>query len=157
MSYDSANSDMVESDIDEYVDPETELYNTYHKLANEFKQKQLATLANTKLANTKAEWTVKNVSELKINDKIVVYFYPDSQRYINQLYPKYGTVVKILSDDEMDIDKEILNELYSDIDLERVIISTEDNDEIVVAHPWTSYYGNSRGYFYTIDVLSIIN
>ena len=32
--------------------------------------------------------------ELKVGDKIVIYFYSCSQKYIYQLYPKYGKIIK---------------------------------------------------------------
>ena len=35
-----------------------------------------------------------NERDLQIGDKIVVYFYPASQKYIYLLYPKYGTIIK---------------------------------------------------------------
>ena len=131
---------------DEYIDPETEIYNQHNKLAEEFKQKH-------QLANIKSEWVIKNVSDIKVDDKIVIYFYPDSQRYINTLYPIYGIVQKILTDKELNINEETKRELYSDFDLEKLVIQKEDSDEIVGAHGWVSYYGNSRGYFYTIYIL----
>lgn len=33
-------------------------------------------------------------SELKIGDKIIIYFYACSQKYIYTLYPKYGEVIE---------------------------------------------------------------
>lgn len=35
-----------------------------------------------------------NYNDIRIGDKIVVYFYPASQKYMYTLYPKYGEVIK---------------------------------------------------------------
>ena len=146
MSYTTETTDY---NIDDYIDLETEIYNQHNKKAEEFKEKHLS-------LNPNSEWIIKDISDIKVDDQIVIYFYPDSQRYINDLYPKYGKVKKILTDEELQIDEETKKEVYSDsdFDLERLIIETEDMYETSGAHGWVSYYGNSRGYFYTIYILN---
>jgi hypothetical protein len=44
------------------------------------------------------------LDQLKIGDKIIVYFYPYSQKYIYSLFPKYGTITNIKSFENEPID-----------------------------------------------------
>jgi hypothetical protein len=111
------------------------------------------TLAETyrnKLKSETKDWFRINFSDVKVGDFIIINFYPDSQRYIDELYPKFGKVCKI--------DSEVIpsNNIHSDITIERLTLVYSDN-EINAAHPWCSFYGNSRGYCYDIYRLDDIS
>lgn len=43
------------------------------------------------------------IDEIKLGDKVIINFYPCSQKYIYTLYPKYGTVIQI-NDNREDYD-----------------------------------------------------
>lgn len=75
------------------------------------------------------EWKETDESELKLDDKIIIYFSPDSQRYIYSLYPKCGQIVQIRDN----------------------ILIKNANDTIEnMFHENVSYYGDSKGYSYQI-------
>jgi hypothetical protein len=74
-----------------------------------------------------------NEEDIKINDKIIIYFYPCSQKYYHQLYPKYGKVININNK---------YSKLFDNIEL------LNDFDNYNASHGIVSDY--SRGYDYTI-------
>jgi len=71
-----------------------------------------------------------DISELKINDLILIDFIPDSQRYIYDLYSKIGTIVSIINNN--------------------VIINNIENENENLLHDGVSYLGQSLGYSYYI-------
>ena len=71
--------------------------------------------------------------EIKLGDKIVINFYPDSQKYIYMLYSKYGEIIKIEDKDEYN--------LFS-------IILKNDTTEYNAFHLGVGLYG--RGFEYRI-------
>ena len=70
-----------------------------------------------------------NVNELQINDIILIEFIPDSQKYLYDLYPKFGIIINIKDD---------------------IIIKNINNEEELMFHGNISYYGSSLGYSYNI-------
>jgi hypothetical protein len=77
-----------------------------------------------------------NIDKLKINDIIIIEYYPNSQKYIYDLYPKFGVITKIL-------DKQTYNN-----DLLRNIILNNSIIEYDASHGQYNMY--SRGYDYSI-------
>lgn len=61
--------------------------------------------------NYKNNYKLENISidDIKLGDKVIISFYPCSQKYMYTLYSKYGTVIKI-NDSEDDYDIIIQNE-----------------------------------------------
>ena len=104
------------------------------------------------LKNGVFEWIRTSFSNVKVGDKIVIYFFPDSQKYINELFPKFGEVTSI--DPEVPQHKH-LHDIYT---IERINLTTNGSDGSATttnaAHPWCSYYGNTRGYCYDIYKLT---
>ena len=72
-----------------------------------------------------------NLTDLKVGDMVTIYFYPDSQKYLDVLTPKEGMIVAI-GDNNFD---------YK--------IKTEYATEYLL-HDCVSYYGDTLGYEYTI-------
>ena len=104
---------MINED-DEY-DKERELYDIYIK--------------DKKLKPIKLE-------ELVLYDKISIVYTPDSQKYINELYPKFGRIIKL--------GKEIED-----------IILENNNRQYSGSHYWVSNcYSNNRGFEYDISIIS---
>jgi hypothetical protein len=67
-----------------------------------------------------------NESEIKIGDKIVIYFTPYSQKYIYTVYPKYGEVIEDSNDPYQEFslmniiiknDKQIYNAYHEELGL----------------------------------------
>ena len=71
-----------------------------------------------------------NIIDIKIDDIIYIEFMSDSQKYIYDLYPKFGKIINIINDD--------------------IIIKNLNNDEERLLHDNLSYYGNSLGYSFNI-------
>jgi hypothetical protein len=71
-------------------------YDEYEVNFYEEQNKQILEFIGDK---TKEEIKERN---LQIGDKIVVYFYPASQKYIYTLYPKYGTIIENTNQDNDD-------------------------------------------------------
>ena len=71
-----------------------------------------------------------NIEDLKITDTIYIDFIPDSQKYINALYPKCGSI-KSINNDEI------------------IIINLEGFEDMLL-HDGVSYLGTSLGYSYLI-------
>lgn len=71
-----------------------------------------------------------NISDLKLNDLILIDFIPDSQKYIYDLYPKIGKIISISE--------------------ENIIINNLDNENEELLHDNVSYLGQSLGYSYSI-------
>ena len=143
-------------------------YERYSNLAEEYQNKHLI---------DQHEWLEVEYSDLKINDCIVCYFHPDSQKHIYDLYPKYGKVIEITSERSNDhssvhpsnttersndhsvVLAEIIpstekksSDFFSEFDIENIIIEFNNNKE-KLSHQWASYLGNNRGYSYTIHKL----
>ena len=60
----------------------------------------------------KNKWIEINYNDIKLNDIIIIYFTPYSQKYLNELYPKYDHVIDILNNNNynfisMEYDEEI--------------------------------------------------
>ena len=70
-----------------------------------------------------------NINELNINDIIFIEFFPDSQKYIYDLYPKFGKIINIK---------------------DNIIIKNLNNQEEFLLHDSVSYYGTTLGYAYYI-------
>ena len=99
---------------------------------------------------TNGIWISVNFDDIKIGDKIIIEFIPDSQRYIYSYYPKYGEVIHIKSDNEFNeayFDKSFF---HSSLTIERLILKDENGQEEIGYHSWDSYYGNTRSYSYLI-------
>jgi hypothetical protein len=72
-----------------------------------------------------------NLTDLKIGDIVTIYFYPYSQKYLDMLTPKKGTIVATGNN----------NFDYR--------IKMEETTEYLL-HEGVSYYGDTLGYDYTI-------
>ena len=72
---------------------------------------------------------INDISDLKINDIVHINFIPDSQKYINDLFPKFGKIISI--DDKIIIEN--LDKIYEEL-----------------LHDGVSYIGQSLGYSYYI-------
>jgi len=72
-----------------------------------------------------------SIDELKIDDIIKIEFIPDSQKYIYDLYPKFGKIISINNDNN-------------------IIIKNLDNNFENLLHDSVSYYGDSLGYSFII-------
>lgn len=84
--------------------------------------------------NILTEWKQINECDIKLNDKIYVYYCPDSLKYIDRLYPKCGEIIQIIKDvDEYDI-----------------ILKNSNNEIESLFHENLSYYGDYRSYSCTI-------
>ncbi len=96
-----------------------------------------------------------NFSDISVGDIIYIIFFPYSQKYIDDLTPIYGTVKEIK--DELSYVSELDDDIYFDKQtIERLIL--ELNGQVVSgSHGWVSYFGNSRGYEYTIYKLKNIS
>ncbi len=95
-----------------------------------------------------------NFSEINIGDVIYILFYPYSQKYIDDLTPIFGTVTEIKNEfpNVLNFDSEIKFDTQT---IERLVL--ELNGELIRgSHEWVSYFGNSRGYEYTIYKLKNI-
>ena len=88
-----------------------------------------------------------DIYDLKVGDTVYINFTPNSQRYIYNLYPKYG---KILSIDFNKIYDEIDNKYY-----ENNIIKIINHDNIIddLLHGGVSYYGQSLDYDYSLFLI----
>lgn len=76
------------------------------------------------------EWVPVDFNDLNPGDKVYIMYYPDSQKYIDYLVPKWGYV-------------------ESGNCLDNLILKLDDELEKVV-YPNLSYYGEYRGYSCTI-------
>lgn len=74
-----------------------------------------------------------DINDININDKIYIEFLPNSQKYIYQLYPKYGIIVNINNN----------NQLIK-------IFNFNTNKIENLFHDYVSYYGDIPGYDYTL-------
>ena len=99
-------------------------YNNYCNQAEQFYNLNI---------NCNTYWNEINIDDLKINDIIIINYTPNSQRYIYDLYPKFGKIIRIE-------DSNILENIY---------LNYQDND-INASHDWCGYYGNTRSYNYNI-------
>jgi hypothetical protein len=72
-----------------------------------------------------------NLTDLKVGDVVTIYFHPYSQKYIDMLTTKQGTIVAI-GNNNFDY-----------------MIKKEDTTEYLF-HEGVSYYGDTLGYDYTI-------
>jgi len=79
-----------------------------------------------------------DIQDLKIDQEVVIYFTPYSQKYIYSLYPKFGKIHSI-SDDFNQI--QIINQSKQ---IEKLL------------HDGVSYYGDSLGYDYVIKQITRI-
>lgn len=83
--------------------------------------------------NNLTEWKEVSDLELDLNDRIIIYFCPDSQKNIYKLYPKCGKIIQIIDNYLIrDISGEIINMLHENV----------------------SYFGDNRGY--TIQIFKVI-
>ena len=114
---------------------------------NEFKQKNEN--VNKKFVHTQFE-------DLCISDIIYIEFYPYSQKHIDNLYPLFGKI-KEIKKTIPSFDKDNKNDIYFDnLTIEKLVLT--HNDKIFDGfHYWTSYYGNTRGYEYSVYKLIITN
>jgi hypothetical protein len=96
------------------------------------------------------DWYRINFSDLKVGDKVVIYFYSDSQRDMFTLYPKFGEVTKIEPKEEP-----MTDDYYSEKCIERITLKNSET-EYNASHLWCSYLGNTRGYVYDIYRLECI-
>ena len=103
-----------------YNDEDIKIYNNENNKINNY-------INNNLNDNQKI---ITNIEELKIGDKILITFIPDSQKYIYNLYNKFGIISSINND-------------------EILIINLDENCESIL-HENVSYFGNSLGYSYDI-------
>jgi hypothetical protein len=121
---------------------EDEEYQQIFTLAESYKDKLITSIKN---------WIRIEISDIKVGDEIIIYFYPDSQPNICTLFPKFGQVVKI----EPDI--QLSNNFYSEQTLEHLTLKYNET-EYNAAHSWyLSDYSNSHGYTYDIYRLDDIS
>ena len=99
----------------------------------------------TKYSTDNNEWTYVNLNDIKVDDKIFITFCPDSQKYINSLYPLFGIVSNILPEN---------SNPDSDFTIERLELTNEEGKKYSAAHGWCGYYGDSRSYYYSIYKLT---
>jgi len=90
---------------------------------------QINNYINTILLN-KQKIAIDNISNLELNDIIHINFIPDSQKYIYDLYPKFGKIISIENDE--------------------IIIENLDKAHENLLHEGVSYMGQSLGYSYYI-------
>ena len=76
-------------------------------------------------------WHDVSIDDLKIDDIIIINYTSNSQRYIYDLYPKFGKIIRI-------DDSNILENIYL------------NHNDINASHDWCGYYGNTRSYDYNI-------
>ena len=76
-----------------------------------------------------------DINDLKIGDKVVIHFMTYSQKYMYQLYSKYGTIIKI-----------------EDINDHNGILLQNDHNIYNLLYPDLSMYAS--GYEYTIYLLT---
>jgi hypothetical protein len=81
------------------------------------------------------------LDEIKVNQSVVINFYPNSQRYIYILTPKYGKVVQV-SDSDNVFDYKIVS--YN---------SKSESESEYLFHTGVSYFGDSLGYDYSINLV----
>jgi len=112
-------------------------YEKYNNMVNKFKKD------NIKSHKFLKKWIKVDYSDIKINDIIIIYFYPNSQKYIYDLYPKAGKVIKIDS---------------NDMNIENITIKpfNDKYNTDKLSHDWLGYFGNSRAYDYEIYKLKKI-
>ncbi len=84
------------------------------------------------------------ISDLQVNDTVYINFYPNSQKYIYSLYPKYGKVLSIKLDKHFDN----LEKKY----YQNYIIKIQNHNGLIenLLHDGVSYYGTSLGYDYSL-------
>jgi hypothetical protein len=75
-----------------YINELDECYKCFIK-----KNDQINNYINTTLFN-KQKITIDDISDLELNDIIHINFIPDSQKYIYDLYPKFGKIISIKND-----------------------------------------------------------
>lgn len=90
---------------------------------------QINNYINTILSN-KQKIAIDDISNLELNDIIHINFIPDSQKYIYDLYPKFGKIISIEN--------------------EKIIIENLDDAHEDLLHEGVSYMGQSLGYSYYI-------
>lgn len=101
-----------------------ELNEDFHK-----KNEQINNYINTILFN-EPKIAIDDISDLELNDIIHINFIPDSQKYIYDLYPKFGKIISIEND--------------------KIIIENLDKVHEDLLHEGVSYMGQSLGYSYYI-------
>jgi hypothetical protein len=104
-----------------YLDEQLEQFNK--------KNDQINSYINTFLLN-KEKNLINDISDLKINDIVHINFIPDSQKYINDLFPKFGKIMFIENN--------------------QIIIENLDKVYEELLHDGVSYIGQSLGYSYYI-------
>jgi hypothetical protein len=78
------------------------------------------------------------LEDLKINQVVIVNFYPHSQKYIYDLTPKFGKIIEVPENGNI-FGYKIIN------------YNTNSSEEIeLLFHECMSYYGDSLGYEYDI-------
>lgn len=98
-----------------------------------------------------------NFNDISVGDIIYINFYPYSQKYVYDLYPLFGTIQSIEPINKIDT-VDTIDIAYSnndELNIERIMLNL--NNKIFPAyHNWVSYFGNSRGYEYSIYKLMTI-
>jgi len=136
-----------------YNSYEIDEYEKYNKMVNKFKKN------NIKSTRFFKKWIKVDYSNLKINDIVIIYFYPDSQKYLYSLYPKAGKVIKINNDNDINMEDLTPEEkmLFSNHTIENITIKPFNNKKYandILSHDWLGYFGNSRSYDYEIYKLT---
>lgn len=122
-------------------------YETKINELDEFKQKN---------ENINKKFIRTQFDDLNIGDIIYIQFYPYSQKHIDDLYPLFGTIKEIKTTIPS-FDKDNKNDMHFDnLTIEKLVL-TYDEKIFDGFHYWTSYYGNTRGYEYSIYKLITTN
>lgn len=96
---------------------------------------------NSILLNKKI--TKVDINNVKTNDMIYVCFYPNSQKYIYTLTPKFGKVISCENIKFITFNDKEENEI-------QIQIKNYKNETEYILHPGVSYMGHSLGYDYQI-------
>jgi hypothetical protein len=113
-----------------YSDYEIEMYENTILELDEFK------------SSFKGEWKNVDASDIQIGDFIYVDYIPDSQNYIYQLVPKFGTVSEIEDNDSHSSPHEL--EIFDHIS----VLNKHGKQKI--SYGFLHMYGMSRSYSYSI-------
>lgn len=93
-----------------------------------------------------------NFESLNVGDIIYIEFYPYSQKFIDELCPLFGTIKEIKKTIPSFGDSDMV---FDNLTIERLVL-TSNGETFNGFHYWTSYYGNTRGYEYSIYKLNDI-
>jgi hypothetical protein len=104
----------------------------------------------SKHENNEQKFIKTHFANINVGDIIYITFFPYSQKYIDDLYPLFGTVKEIkLIEKIVDESNDISFDTFT---IEKLVLVNDDKT-FNGYHDWVSYFGNSRGYEYSIHKL----